>query len=47
MRSALYWDVMRCMVVIPYDVSGQPISPIFKSQEIQEVFLVSLGFLDP
>jgi len=33
--SALFWN-MQCMVVIPYRHMGQPISPIFKGQEIEK-----------
>jgi hypothetical protein len=33
MRSALFWDITQCIVVIH---SGQPIGPIFKGQEVQE-----------
>ena len=33
MRSALFWDITQCIVVIH---SGQSIGPIFKGQEVQE-----------
>jgi hypothetical protein len=36
MKSALFWDVTQREVVIPCDVSGQPIDPIFKDQDAQE-----------
>jgi len=40
MRSAVFWGIIQCMVVLPYQNFGQPIGPIFgKSQEIQEDLL--------
>jgi hypothetical protein len=30
LRTALFWAIMQQVVVIPYEVSGQPISPVFK-----------------
>jgi len=36
MRSAFFWDIIQHRMVISYDVSGQPISPTFKGQEIQK-----------
>ena len=35
-RYAFFWDITQRRVVIFTDVSGQPIGPIFKDQEIQE-----------
>jgi len=35
MGSALLWDIWQQRVVIP-DVSGQPIDPIFKGQQVKE-----------
>jgi hypothetical protein len=43
MRSARYWDVTQRRVVIHSDVSGQPIGPIFKDQEVQEDFTLEDG----
>jgi len=33
LRIAPYWAVTQRVVVIPSDVSGQPIGPIFKGKE--------------
>ena len=45
LSPTLFWDVMQCMLVAVYDVSGQPICPIFKGQVVHEEWL--LGLLDP
>ena len=37
MSSALFWDIKKHRVAISTDVSGQPISPIVKGQEVQEL----------
>jgi hypothetical protein len=34
LSSALSWNITNRIVVIPYDVSGQPIGPTFKDQEV-------------
>jgi hypothetical protein len=34
LRSALFWDVTQRWVVVLYHVSGLPIGPIFKGQEV-------------
>ena len=48
MRSVLFWDILLHIVIIPYRLLGQPIGPIFKSQEIQIHFTFPPpGFLDP
>jgi hypothetical protein len=36
MKSALFWDVTQREVVIPCDVSEQPIDAIFKKQDALE-----------
>jgi hypothetical protein len=45
MRSAIFWDITQRRVVIFTDVSGQPLGPIFKGQEVQEENLFFLDFL--
>jgi uncharacterized protein (DUF433 family) len=35
MKSALFWDIMQHIVVIPYQCFGTPISSIFTGEEIQ------------
>jgi len=35
MKSALFWDIMQHIVVIPYQCFRTPISPIFRGEEIQ------------
>jgi hypothetical protein len=48
MRSAPLWEITQRAVVIPYRLSGQPIGPTLKGQEIQvEKFLPAFGFLGP
>ena len=42
MRSAVFWDIIQCMVLIPYSVLGQPFGPTFKGQEIQEFDFLTL-----
>jgi hypothetical protein len=39
LRSALFWDITQCRVVILYRCFGQCINPIFKGKEVQEDFL--------
>jgi len=39
----LCWGVTQRRVEIPYDVSGQRISPIFKGQEIEEEITAHSG----
>jgi len=34
--SVFSWDITQRIVAIPYEVSGQPIGPTFKGQEVQE-----------
>jgi len=41
-RSAPSWDITQRIFVYT-DVSGQPIGPIFKGQEVQEESLDSLS----
>jgi hypothetical protein len=36
MRSALFWDITRRLVVLFTDVSGQRIGPIFTGQESEK-----------
>jgi len=35
--TALFWVIMQRVVVIPYDVSEEPIGPDFKGQESKKV----------
>ena len=35
LRSSLFWDVMQQRLVV-MDILGQPITPIFKGQAVQE-----------
>jgi hypothetical protein len=37
---------MQCQMAVPFDVSGQPIGPIFKHQEIQRENTVQLKLTD-
>jgi len=34
MRTALFWAIMRRVVVIPTDISGQFIGPLFKGKKL-------------
>jgi hypothetical protein len=36
LKSLLFWDVTQRRLVVIIDVSGQPISPIFKGKADQE-----------
>jgi hypothetical protein len=42
MKSALFWDVTQREVVIPCDVSGQLIDAIFKEQDAQGKYFLTL-----
>ena len=36
MSSVSSWAITQRIVAFPYDVSGQPIGPTFKCQEVEE-----------
>jgi hypothetical protein len=38
MRTALFWAITFRVVVIPNDVSGQPVSPVFKGKQSKKGF---------
>jgi hypothetical protein len=43
MRSALFWDIIQRIVLIPYDVSGQTMGLIFKLQKYWEFLSLEYG----
>jgi len=38
MKTALFWVITQRLVVIPHDVSGQPVGHSFKGQESKSFF---------
>jgi len=42
-RTALFWDITQRREAVPYRRCCQPVGPIFKGQEIQELLTLENG----